>query len=75
MSTTRSGSTPSAPDRARTYASAHSTSFIGTGWRTAGHAAAHPGYAPARMWGELGVCWAGTEHAVVDVTGQQAAGR
>lgn len=47
----------------------------GTGWRTAGHAAAHPGYAPARMWGELGVCWAGTEHAVVDVTGQQAAGR
>lgn len=48
----------------------------GAGWRTAGHAAAHPGCVPARLWRELGVCWAGTSHAVIDVTSRrQAAGR
>jgi hypothetical protein len=40
----------------------------GDSWRTAGHAAAHPEGSSPRPWGELGRCWAETEHAVVDVT-------
>ncbi|MGI8798854.1 MAG: hypothetical protein ACR2GE_06100 [Pseudonocardia sp.] len=42
----------------------------GAGWRTAGLGAAYPDCTPPRRWGELGRCWDGIEHAVVDATGQ-----
>ncbi len=38
------------------------------GWRTAGLFAAHPRFTPAKGWGDVGRCWDGIEHAVVDVT-------
>jgi len=39
-------------------------------WFTAGAAAAHPDHPQPKGWGEVGRCWNGAEHAVVDVTGQ-----
>ncbi|MBA2309866.1 MAG: hypothetical protein H0W01_11390 [Pseudonocardiales bacterium] len=38
------------------------------GWRTEGLGAAYPESTPARGWGDVGHCWDGVEHAVVDVT-------
>lgn len=39
-------------------------------WYTAGAAAAHPESPQAKGWGDVGRCWDGIEHAVIDVTGQ-----
>lgn len=38
------------------------------GWHTEGHAAAHPEVSPSREWGDLGRCWAGSHHPIVDAT-------
>jgi hypothetical protein len=38
------------------------------GWHTDGLGAAHPGASQPRGWGELGQCWAGVEHPVVNVS-------
>ncbi|MDQ3663661.1 MAG: hypothetical protein M3353_03245, partial [Actinomycetota bacterium] len=38
------------------------------GWHTAGCGAAHPDSTPARGWGDVGRCWAGVHHPVVDVS-------
>ena len=41
----------------------------GNGWRTAGLFAAHPGHLTPKGWGDVGRCWDGVEHAVIDITG------
>jgi hypothetical protein len=38
------------------------------GWHTEGSGANHPDSTPPRPWVEIGQCWAGEQHAVVDVT-------
>lgn len=38
------------------------------GWHTRGLGANHPGSTPPKSWEEVGQCWAGEKHAVVDVT-------
>lgn len=38
------------------------------GWHTYGLGAAHPDASPPRGWGDLGQCWDGVEHAVVDAS-------
>jgi len=45
------------------------------GWHTAGCGAAHPDSTPARGWGDVGSCWAGIHHAVVDVSAWLSAAR
>jgi len=42
------------------------------GWRSQGAAANHPAATPPTPWASIGQCWAGTRHAVVDVTAQIA---
>lgn len=39
------------------------------GWRTMGAGACYADSSPPRPWSELGSCWAGGTHPVVDVTG------
>jgi len=41
---------------------------VSRGWHTQGLGAAHPDATPPRPWTEVGRCWAGEQHAVVDVT-------
>jgi len=38
------------------------------GWHTEGLGAAHPESSPSRGWGDVGRCWAGEQHPVVDVS-------
>ncbi len=38
------------------------------GWHTEGCGAAHPEATPPKPWQEVGRCWDGVEHPVVDVT-------
>lgn len=38
------------------------------GWRSRGHGANHPDCTPPVPWSDVGSCWAGAEHAVVDAT-------
>jgi len=38
------------------------------GWHTEGLGAAHPDCSPSRGWGDVGRCWAGEQHPVVDVS-------
>jgi mRNA interferase MazF len=40
----------------------------GGAWFSAGLGAAHPDSPQPKAWGAVGLCWDGTEHAVVDVT-------
>jgi hypothetical protein len=42
---------------------------VAGGWRTMGSGACHAGSGPPRPWEDLGACWAGAIHPVVDVTG------
>ncbi len=38
------------------------------GWHGQGLGAAHPDVTPPRLWADIGRCWDGVEHPVVDVT-------
>ncbi len=38
------------------------------GWHTEGHAAAYPEVTPSHGWDDVGRCWAGAHHPVVDVS-------
>lgn len=38
------------------------------GWHSQGLGAAHPDATPPKPWTDVGLCWAGQQHAVVDVT-------
>lgn len=42
---------------------------VGGGWRTHGAGACYTESSPPRPWAQLGNCWAGAQHPVVDVTG------
>jgi len=39
------------------------------GWRTHGAGSCYAESSPARPWAQIGTCWAGADHPVVDVTG------
>jgi len=39
---------------------------VDDGWHTRGLLANHAEHTPPRPWSELGRCWAGTKHAVVE---------
>lgn len=41
---------------------------VARGWRTAGAAAAYPEHTPPMPWSRVGLCWAGIDHPVEDVT-------
>lgn len=43
-------------------------------WYTAGHGQTHPDCPQPKGWGDVGWCWAGAEHAVIDVTTRQSLG-
>jgi len=42
---------------------------VSGGWKTEGAGACHTAHTPPRPWAETGRCWAGTNHAVVEVAG------
>jgi len=41
------------------------------GWHAQGTAASHPELTAPEPWTEVGLCWAGREHPVVDATNYQ----
>ncbi len=40
------------------------------GWLSQGSGACHPGCIPPNQWQDIGWCWAGVQHPVVDATGR-----